>query len=222
MNRTLARLGGVFGLLSVVALISGVLVGFASEVNSLTEANSFFEVEGGAFVFFNGVIPLFFIVFFVFFLGVLHEVMRQGEGDTRADGVEGVLSTAALLGGGVYMVLAAAALATEVLYPATLLRFGEFEPGGPFVLMSLTLSSWLYHGSSVGGGALVLATSLAALRTSILPRWLALAGFVAALLSFLHFLFPFLGFVVGLVWIVAVSVLMLTGAVRGRVAGRTR
>lgn len=104
-NRTLVRLGGVFGLLAVVALISGVLVGFASEVNSLAEASSFFEAEVGAFVFFNGVIPLFFIVFFVFFLGVLHGVMRQGEGTSRAEGVEDVLSTAALLGGGVYLLL---------------------------------------------------------------------------------------------------------------------
>lgn len=88
--------------------------------------------------------------------------------------------------------------------------------------MSLTLSAWLYHGSSMGGGALVLATSLAALRTGILPSWLALAGFVVALVSFLRFLFPFLGFVVGLVWIVAVSVLMLTGNVSVPGAVRTR
>jgi hypothetical protein len=60
---------------------------------------------------------------------------------------------------------------------------------------------------------MVLVTSLVALGTSVLPRWLALAGFVVALLTLLHFLVPLLAALVGLLWIAVVSVLMLTGSV---------
>jgi hypothetical protein len=56
-------------------------------------------------------------------------------------------------------------------------------------------------------------TSLVALGTGVLPRWLALAGFVVALLTLLHFLVPLLAALVGLLWIAVVSVLMLTGNV---------
>ncbi len=43
-----------------------------------------------------------------------------------------------------------------------------------------------------------------------MPRWLALAGFVAALLALLRFLIP-LGGILGLLWVLAVSALMLAG-----------
>jgi hypothetical protein len=58
---------------------------------------------------------------------------------------------------------------------------------------------------------MVLVTSLVALDTSVLPRWLALAGFVVALLTFLHVLLPLVAALGGLLWIAAVSVLMVTG-----------
>ena len=60
---------------------------------------------------------------------------------------------------------------------------------------------------------MVLVTSLIALRTGVLPRWLALVGFVVALLTLLHFLIPLLAARAGLLWIAAVSVLMLSGGV---------
>src|SRR5947208_13246957 len=89
------------------------------------------------------------------------------------------------------------------------LRFHTLQPDATFVLVSLTLSSWLYHFCQVGASVMVLVTSLVALGTGVLPRWLALAGFVVALLTLLHFLLPLLAALVGLLWIAAVSVLML-------------
>jgi hypothetical protein len=61
--------------------------------------------------------------------------------------------------------------------------------------------------------AIVLVTSLVALETGVLPRWLALAGLVVALLTLLHFLVPLVAALVGLLWIAALSVLMLSGGV---------
>ena len=59
---------------------------------------------------------------------------------------------------------------------------------------------------------MVLSTSFVSLRTGVLPRWLALAGLMVAVLTFLHFLLPLLAALVGLTWIAVVSAGMLAGA----------
>ncbi len=104
-------------------------------------------------------------------------------------------------------------VAVEVSYPATLSRFENFQPDAQLAFFALALSSWLYHFCQVGTAVLASATSLVALRTGVLPGWLALAGFVVALLALLHFLVPLLAALVGLLWLAVVSVLMLIGAV---------
>ena len=220
-NGNLVRLGGVFGLLAVIAMIPAYLVGYPDAPGSPTEASAYFESGLGAFVFSNGVLPLFHVFFFLLFLGVLYGVLRHAE-DGAQGGAGGGLPAAALAGGIAFAVLSAAGFAAEILYPATLLRFGDIEPDGPFVLVSLALSSWLYHFCQVGASVMVLATSLVALETGVLPRWLALAGFVVALLTLLHFLLPLLAALVGLLWIAAVSVLMLIGDVGSTGGPRTR
>ena len=211
-GRAALRLGGIFGLLAVVLMIPAYLVGHPDAPGSPQEASGYFEAGIGTFVFSNGVLPLFHVFFFILFLGVLYGVLR-GAGDD-AQGVGGVgLPAAALAGGIVFVGLEAVGFAVEILYPAALQRFGVFEPDAAFVLVSLTLSSWLYHFCQVGASAMVLVTSLVTLETGVLPRWLALAGFMVALLTLLHFLLPLLAALVGLLWIAVVSVLMLTGGV---------
>jgi len=207
--RTDVRLGGIFGLLAVVVMIPAYLVGHPDAPGSPQEASAYFGAGLGTFVFSNGVLPLFHVFFFIFFLGVLYGVLRGAGDDTRGGG----LPAAALAGGIVFVGLEAVGFAVEILYPAALQRFGVFEPDAAFVLVSLTLSSWLYHFCQVGASAMVLVTSLVALETGVLPRWLALVGLVVALLTLLHFLVPLLAALVGLLWIAAVSVLMLTGGV---------
>ena len=54
------------------------------------------------------------------------------------------------------------------------------------------------------------ATSVVVLRTGVMLRWLALAGFVAALFAPLRFLIPLEG-ILGLVWVLVVSVFLLMG-----------
>jgi hypothetical protein len=61
---------------------------------------------------------------------------------------------------------------------------------------------------------MVTATSLVALGTGVLPRWLALVGFVVALLTLLHFLLPLPGALAGLLWVALVSALMLIASER--------
>lgn len=218
----LVRLGGIFGLISVVAMIPAYLVGYPDAPTSPEEAGAYFEEGVGTFVFSNGVIPLFHTFFFIVFVGVLYGLLRaaqEEDGDRVAaggrggGGVRGALPAAALGGGILFAALEAAGFTAEILFPAALQRFGVFEPDAAFVLVSLTLASWLYHYCQIGASAMVLVTSLVALETGVLPRWLALAGFVVALVTFLHVVMPLVAALVGLLWIAAVSVLMVSGGV---------
>lgn len=212
VHSNLVRLGGIFGLLAVLLVIPAYLVGYPDAPGSPAEANSYFNAGIGTFVFFNGVLPLFHVFFFLLFVGVLYELLRSAGEDTRR--VTGGLPAAALAGGIVFAALSAAGFTVEIVYPAALQRFGALEADATaFVLVSLTLSSWLYHFCQIGASVMVLATSLVALERGVLPRWLALVGFVIALLTLLHFLLPLLGALAGLAWVAVVSVLMLAGSV---------
>lgn len=206
-ERDLARLGGVCGLLFALLMVPAYVVGYPdapTSTSSVEEVIAYFSEGPGAFVLANGVIPLFSAFFFVCFLGVLHGLLRRAEG--------GALSSAALAGGTLFITLSCAGYAAEILYPASLSRFEGFAADAQFAFASLVLSAWLYHFCQVGTAVLATATSLVALQSGVLPRWLALAGFIVALLALLHFLMPLLGALAGLVWVVLVSALMLAGA----------
>jgi hypothetical protein len=207
-----ARLGGIGGILYVVLFIPAYIVGSPDAPNRASTDQGVFDyfAEGlGAFLFFNGVLTIFALFFLLWFLGALYGVLRSAEGDEEG----GWLSSAALVGGIVFATLSYAGVAVEIVHPATLSRFEDFEPDPQLVFMTLALASWLYHFCQVGTSVLATATSLLALRTGILPTWMAYVGFVVALLALLHFLIPLLGALAGLLWIAVVSVLMLTGSV---------
>jgi hypothetical protein len=207
-----ARLGGIGGILYVVLFIPAYIVGSPDAPNRSSTDQGVFDyfAEGiGAFLFFNGWLPIFAFFFLLWFLGALHAVLRSAEGEVEG----GWLSSAALVGGIVFATLSYAGVAVEIVHPATLSRFEDFEPDPQLVFMTLALASWLYHFCQVGTAVLATATSLLALRTGVLPTWMAYVGFVVALLALLHFLISLLGALAGLLWIAVVSVLMLTGSV---------
>lgn len=216
LDGNLVRLGGLFGLLSAVVMIPAYIVGYPDAPGSLAEANLYFDAGPGAFLFFNGVLPLFHVFFFLWFLGVLRGMLR------RAEGEGGALSSVALAGGIVFAALSAAGFAAEIAYPATLLRFEGYDQDDGLAFASLAFASWLYHYCQVGASVMISATSLAALTTGVLPRWLALAGLVVALLTLLHFLLPLLGALAGLAWIAIVSAVMLAGGGRRNGAATRR
>lgn len=208
-ERGLARSGGVCGLLFALLMVPAYVVGYPDAPTSTSSAEdvvSYFGEEPGAFVLANGVLPLFSAFFFVWFLGALYGLLRRVEGEG------GVLSSVALAGGTVFIVLSCAGYAAEILYPAGLSRFEGFAADAQFAFASLVLSAWLYHFCQVGTAVMATATSLVALQRGVLPRWLALVGFLVALVALLHFLMPLLGALAGLVWVVLVSALMLGGA----------
>jgi hypothetical protein len=207
----MTRLGGLSGILYVVLFLPAYVVGYPDAPDFTSgpgEAFAYFGGEYSAFLFFNGVLAIFSAFFLSWFVGILHGVLRRAEGEEG-----GGLSSAALVGGVTFVALSFAGVAVEVSYPATLACFENFQPDAQLAFFSLALSSWLYHFCQVGAGMLASATSLVALRTGVLPDWLAWAGFVVALLALLHFLLPLLAALVGLLWLAVISVLMLIGAV---------
>ena len=169
---------------------------------------AYFNDRQDGILLYNGLLLIFAAFFFLWFLGALHGVLRSVEG--------GGISSVALGGGLAFITLMLAGAAVEIVYPATLARFENFQADAQLGFFSLALSGWMYRFALTGMSVLIAAASVVVLATGVMPRWLALVGFVAALLALLRFLIP-LGGILGLVWVLAVSALMLVGR-----AGRSR
>jgi hypothetical protein len=215
----LVRWGGVCGLLFVLLMVPAYVVGTPDAPTATSGAGEvlgYYGTSTGTFVLFNGTVPLFSTFFFLWFLGVLYGILR------RAEGVDGVVSAVALAGGILFITLSCVGYAAEIMYPATLQRFVNFVPEAQRAFESLALSGWLYHYCQVGDAVMISAASLVVLGSGILPRWLALVGFLAAILALLHFLLPLVGAISGLVWVALVSALMLGGLSPGAPRRRGR
>jgi hypothetical protein len=215
----LVRLGGVCGLLFVLLMVPAYMVGTpdaAISTSGAREVLGYFGTSAGNFVFSNGALPLLSTFFFLWFLGVLYGLLR------RAEGVDGVLSTVVLVGGMLFITLSCVGYTVEIMHPATAQRFVNFVPDPQIAFASLAVSTWLYHFCQVGDAVMISAASLVILGSGVLPRWLALGGLLAAILTLLHFLLPLIGAVSGLIWIALVSALMLGGLSQGAPRRRAR
>jgi hypothetical protein len=148
---------------------------------------------------------------FLWFLGLLRVLFVRAEPEparwTALGFAAGVTSAACLL-----------AAAAAFVGPAFAAGEDEFalDPNTWNVLSKI--GSALLVGSVMAASLLVLATSIVALRTRVLPRWTALTGFVvAAVMLFTIFLFPLF---VWLAWVLAVSTILVLRT--ARVAGWRR
>jgi hypothetical protein len=81
------------------------------------------------------------------------------------------------------------------------------EPGAFRLLDALFFGLLMHEG--VAGAVLVAASSVVALRTGVLPRWLGWAGVAVAVLAFFSVVIWGLGLFALLAWVLAVSVLIL-------------
>jgi hypothetical protein len=171
---------------------------------------AYFADRQDGILLYNGVLLIFAAFFFLWFLGTLYGALRS------AEGMGGGISTVALAGGLVFITLVLAGAAVEIIYPATLARFENFRADAQLGFLSLALSGWMYRFALAGMSVFIAAVSVVVLMAGVMPRWLALGGFIAALFALLRFLIP-LGGILGLVWVLVVSVLMLAGFGGGRV-----
>jgi hypothetical protein len=84
VDRRVARLGGASGILYVVLFIPAYVVGYPdapTSASGVQEAFDYFGGEQSTFLIFNGVLTIFSAFFFVWFLGMLHSVLRRAEGE---------------------------------------------------------------------------------------------------------------------------------------------
>jgi len=216
-GRAAVRLGGISGILFVVLFVPSYLSAPDSPIatSGPQDVIDYFTDRQDGILIINGLLLVFAAFFFLWFLGMLHGVLQDAEGERYG------FSSVSLAGGLIFIALVLAGAAVEIVYPATLARFENFQQDAQLGFLSLALSGWMYRFAFVGMAALIAATSLIALRTSALPGWLAWAGFVAALVALLRFLGP-LGGWLALLWVIALSVLMLTGGVGSTGGPRTR
>jgi hypothetical protein len=213
-STALVRWGGLCSILFVILLVPGVIAARPDVPDaslSASQALDYLAAKQGALLVANGLAFIFAAFFFLWFLGVLHGVLRSVEGEERG------LSSTALAGGLMFVALEMAGASAEIVHPASTSRFENFQPDAQLAFLSQALSEWLYSFAWVGLAVLLTATSLVALRTGFLPRWLAWAGLPAALVAVLKFLVPYA--TLALLWIVAVCVLMIIGSIGPSPAG---
>jgi hypothetical protein len=140
-------------------------------------------------------------LFFLWFIAGLRSRLARAEG---AAGVRTTLAFGAgLVSSGLWIV--AAAFWMGVGYTAQETREYTVDPDTVRLVAEMAYLIWVF-GTAVAL-VLVLATSLVALRTDLLPRWLAWAGLPVAAVILLTALF--VGFFVFLAWVLATSVLLL-------------
>jgi hypothetical protein len=149
----------------------------------------------------------------LWFLGALRSWLRRSEG-------EGSGMSALAFGAGLVMV--AALFAKNAVLTATAgvfddARFFQLDPDLYKVLHDV--SSWLFAQEVMAGGVMVAATSLIAVRTRVLPRVVAWAGYGVAALCFAAIPLRSVSAVALLAWILVVSLLMWSPPGANRAAG---
>jgi hypothetical protein len=215
-DKIIMRIGGIGGLLFVISFIPSYLS--APDSPSAAASNQqlldYFSTEQSGILTYNGLLLIISAFFFLWFVGALQGMLQRAAREASG------LSLVALMGGLLFVSLMLAGAAVEIVHPATQARFPHFQPDAQLGLASLALSGWLYRFAFVGMAAMIAASSLMALTTDVLPKWLAWAGFVCAAVALLRVFGPLLGWL-AMLWIIVVSVLMLAGIVgRSAVAAR--
>lgn len=148
---------------------------------------------------------------FLWFVASLRGALRQAEGEP------GTLSGLAF-GAGVVFTALLMASGAAIAAVAGAIELGEStDPAPDFVRMLPQLGfGMLLIGGGFAAIVLVLSTSILALQTGVLPRWLAWLGFAAAVV--LLFSFVFIPLIALPIWVLAVSVVWLTRGGEGQTA----
>src|SRR3712207_6475701 len=118
------RLGGLGGILFVVLFFRSYLTLPDAPVATSRPQDiiGYFANRQDGILLFNGSLLIFAAFFFLWFLGVLHGMLRSAEGEG------GGFSSVAFAGGLVFITLALAGAAVEIVHPAAQARFENFAP----------------------------------------------------------------------------------------------
>src|SRR5919199_4865714 len=149
------RLGGISGMLFVILFVPSYLSPPDSPdtTSAPQDVIDYFTARQDGILFINGLLLIFAAFFFLWFLGVLHSVLQDAEGERYG------FSSVSLAGGLLFIALMLAGAAVEIVYPATLARFENFQQDAQLGFLSLALSGWMYRFAFVGMAALIAAAS---------------------------------------------------------------
>jgi hypothetical protein len=200
MGTLATRIGGVFGILSVLVMIPALTVGSPDAPHTADEARRYYD-SGSAFVTANGTVPMLHTLFGIVFVGALTSMLMRAVGP-RAE------IYISLIGGVIWLALTGAGLAAEVAYPAAVVRFGDVDAVSQPML---TLSTWLYHYSQLGAVAMILSSSISIWRTGVLPKWACALG-ILGVVPLLHLWIPLPAAISTLVWVGLIGLVMLIAA----------
>jgi hypothetical protein len=199
------RLGAVSGILFAVLFTAGVMLPDLPDGEDVNQAAiTAFYADGDNRV--TVIVAMYLLMLAgIAFLGFIAGLYR---GLREAEGASGSLATVALAAGIVFVVMLNA---TSVAWGtvAAGIEFGGNTLGdseNPIWFGSLGDISLLIHGM-FAAIVVIVATSLLALRTAALPRWLAWTGFACAFL--LVFSVVFMPMIALPIWAVATGVAML-------------
>ncbi|MPZ38513.1 MAG: hypothetical protein GEU95_10660 [Rhizobiales bacterium] len=201
------RVAGLSGILFLILFIPSYLTAPDSPIatSSGQEMLDYFRSRQGEILTFNGIMLIFASFFFLWFLGGLYEMARRAE-----DGGFGFAPV--VLGGGLlFIALMLAGAVAEIAHAATQARFQNFREDEQIGFLSLAMSGWFYRFAFVGIAAMIAATSAGGLRAKLVPAWLAWVGFAVAIVALLRYFGPLGGWLF-MSWMLAVSILMIIGA----------
>ena len=199
------RWAAATGVLAIALLIAGALVSWGEPsgdssdhkiVSWVTDnSNQIRMFIGAALIGLGGIA-------FLWFFGTLRARLARSEGEPAR------LAGIAFGGGIVCVTLLYAGITASLIVPAEAAFTDKFKPDPNTARLFLDAPFFLVAGAMLGAAAVACATSLVALRTRALPRWLAWYGFVAAAGGLLFVpLYGVTGILVGL-WVIATSVVL--------------
>jgi hypothetical protein len=210
------RLGGLFGILFFIMVIVGISIqGEYPDFDAPNdEVRDWFADNGEQFIVGDYLLGLTFLVLFPVFLVSLFGLLSAAEGGAA------VWSRLALLGGFLYVVMAAV---ITLFVGALAFGFGVSDTGDDSMIrLALTMDHFAFYRVPFALAPFLLGSSLVILRTGVLWRWLAVAGLIVGLASLGSPLgaldsdveglgggLVFLGFMLTNLWILLVSINMI-------------
>ena len=138
------------------------------------------------------------LLFFLFFVASLRQTVSRFD--------DGILTTLTTLGGGIYAAIALAAFALE---QAVLTMSDDTYQNKvyPELIHLAGDAGYIIHATGgVGLSVMILAASIAFIRSGVIPKWAGWVGVVAAVAALLTFMF--ITAFVWLLWILVVALVL--------------
>ncbi len=128
------RVGGISGVLFVVLVLPSFLSPPDTPIatSGPQDVIDYFTDRQDGILIINGLLLIFAAFFFLWFLGALHSVLQDAEGEGYG------FSSVSVAGGVLFMALILAGAAVEIVYPASLARFETFQQDAQLGFLSLS------------------------------------------------------------------------------------